>query len=204
MFAISRNLSTISNWLLGAFKRAMQTPDDPMLFAMRILLGAVMFAHGAHKALGWFGGAGLRPTMEFFGQTLGIPAPLAVVAIGAELLGGIGLMLGLLGRICAFGIAVNMAVAALLVHFQNGFFMNWYGTKAGEGLECHVLALAIAVPIVIRGSGALSLDRILERMFGGRVSSGCLEPPVPWPEFPVANRAFRFASVWMSAEYRRR
>ncbi|HLH37772.1 MAG TPA: DoxX family protein [Bryobacteraceae bacterium] len=171
---------------------------------MRIALGAVMFAHGAQKALGWFGGAGLHPTLEYFGRTLGIPMPLAVVAVAAEFLGGIGLMLGLLGRICALGIGVNMAVAMLLVHLQNGFFMNWFGTKAGEGFEYHLLALALAVPLVIRGAGAFSLDRVLERRWMGRTSGGGLEPLAGWREAPTTGAAVHFASLWMSAEYRRR
>jgi putative oxidoreductase len=173
-----------------------------MLFAMRVVLGAVMFAHGAQKALGWFGGAGLQPTLEYFGRTLGIPRPLGLLAIAAEFLGGMGLMLGLLGRICALGIGVNMAVAMLLVHLQNGFFMNWFGTKAGEGFEYHLLALALALPLVIRGAGAFSLDRVLDRMAAGRTSGGGLEPAKSWQELPPAGAAVRFSSLWLSAEYR--
>src|SRR5215213_7967439 len=112
--------------------RILNTSNDRILFISRIVLGSVMFAHGAQKALGWFGGPGFQPTLDFFGK-MGIPAPLAVLAIAAEFLGGAALLLGLLGRVGAFGIAINMIVAALFVHLPYGFFMNWSGGKAGEG-----------------------------------------------------------------------
>jgi putative oxidoreductase len=134
--------------------------NDRMATLVRLVLGLVMFAHGAQKALGWFGGAGFGPTLTYFGQNLGIPAPLAVLAIAAEFVGGIFLLFGLLGRVSATGIAINMIVAAL-IHSRYGFFMNWFGAKSGEGIEYHLLALAMALVIVVRGSGAWSLDRML-------------------------------------------
>ena len=54
---------------------------------------------------------GFSGTMGFFTQQMHIPAPFALLAIAAEFLGSIGLILGLLGRVAAFGIARNMAVA---------------------------------------------------------------------------------------------
>ncbi|HLH01384.1 MAG TPA: DoxX family protein [Bryobacteraceae bacterium] len=141
----------------------LRTEDDRTLTLLRFVLGAVMFAHGAQKVMGWFGGAGYGPSMAFLTQTLHIPAFLAFLAIAAEFLGGAGLLLGLLGRLDAFAIAVNMLAAIMLVHGQNGFFMNWSGSQPGEGIEYHLLALAMAAVIVLRGSGAWSLDRLLER-----------------------------------------
>jgi putative oxidoreductase len=94
---------------------------------------------------------------------MGIPAPFAFLAICAEFLGGLGLLLGLLARIGAFGIVVNMVVAVLTVHLPNGLFMNWAGTQKGEGFEYHILAIAIGIAIMVRGAGAYSLDGVLER-----------------------------------------
>jgi putative oxidoreductase len=91
----------------------------------------------------------------------GIPAVLAFLAIMAEFLGGIGLILGFLARIGAFGILCNMVVAILMVHGRNGFFMNWTGAQRGEGFEYHLLAIAIALAIVAAGAGAFSVDRAL-------------------------------------------
>jgi putative oxidoreductase len=90
----------------------------------------------------------------------------AWLAILAEFLGAIGLFVGLLGRIAALGILSNMAVAIALVHSKNGFFMNWQGNKTGEGFEYHILAIAIALVIIIRGSGLWSLDRVVSAKLG--------------------------------------
>jgi len=47
------------------------------------------------------------------------------------------------------------------VHIHVGFFVNWFGNQKGEGFEYHLLALALAIPIMIRGAGAVSVDRAL-------------------------------------------
>src|SRR6202008_2007102 len=102
------------------FRKLLSTSDDWTLTLLRLFLGVIFFAHGAQKALGWFGGYGFSGTMGFFTSMLHIPAPFAFLAICAEFLGGIGLVLGLLGRVAAFGITVNMLVAILMVHSQFG------------------------------------------------------------------------------------
>jgi putative oxidoreductase len=86
---------------------------------------------------------------------------LAMLAILAEFLGGLGLIVGLLTRVAAFGIGVNMLVAIFAVHAASGFFMNWSGTQKGEGYEYHLLVLAIAAYLLIRGAGAFSVDGAL-------------------------------------------
>lgn len=143
------------------FHKLLATSDDWTLTLLRLVLGVVFFAHGAQKALGWFGGYGFSGTMGFFTNMMHIPAPFAFLAICAEFLGGIGLILGVLGRVAAFGISVNMLVAILLVHSKVGFFMNWSGQQKGEGFEYHLLAIATAVVVMARGSGAFSVDRAL-------------------------------------------
>jgi putative oxidoreductase len=133
------------------------------LAILRITLGIVFFAHGAQKMLGWFGGYGFSGTMGFFTHQMGIPAPFAFLAICAEFFGGIGLILGFLSRIAAFGVFCNMVVAVMMVHRHVGFFMNWAGNVKGEGFEYHLLALAVAVAIMMAGAGALSIDGYLSR-----------------------------------------
>ncbi|MGA2987638.1 MAG: DoxX family protein [Terriglobia bacterium] len=140
-------------------KRLFQTPDDKVLTFMRLVLGVVFLAHGSQKMLGWFGGYGFKATMGFFTQGMHIPAVFAFLAIAAEFFGGLGLILGLLTRVAAFGITVNMLVAIFMVHLPNGLFMNWGGQQKGEGIEYHLLVLAITVALMIRGAGAFSLDR---------------------------------------------
>ena len=138
--------------------KLLSTDDNLATAILRVVLGVVFFAHGAQKMLGWFGGPGFSGTMGFFTGMMHIPAPLAFLAIAAEFFGGLGLILGVLTRIAAFGIAVNMIVAIATVHSAFGFFMNWNGAQKGEGFEYHLLVLAMAVFLMIRGAGALSID----------------------------------------------
>lgn len=143
-------------------RKLLNTSDDWTLTLLRLAMGIIFFAHGAQKALGWFGGYGFSGTMGFFTHVMHIPAPFAFLAICAEFLGGIGLILGALGRVAALGIACNMLVAVLMVHAPNGFFMNWTGQQKGEGFEYHLLAIAIALVLMVRGSGPFSVDRALQ------------------------------------------
>ena len=92
---------------------------------------------------------------------LHIPAPLALLSVAAEFLGGLGLIVGLLSRVAAFGIAVVMSVALLVVHRKFGFFMNWFGEKQGHGIEYHVLVITLALTVMNKGAGAGSLDQAL-------------------------------------------
>jgi putative oxidoreductase len=150
------------------FRKLFRTSNDWTLTLLRLVIGLIFFAHGAQKALGWFGGYGFSGTMGFFTHVMHIPAPFAFLAICAEFLGGIGLILGALGRIAAFGIACNMVVAVLMVHAPNGLFMNWTGQQKGEGFEYHLLAITIALVLMLRGSGAFSVDRVLQGGTEGR------------------------------------
>jgi putative oxidoreductase len=142
-------------------KTLFATTKDHALALARLVLGIVFFMHGAQVTLGWFGGHGFHGTMAFFTHVLGVPAPFAFLAIMAQFLGGLGLIVGFLSRIAAFGIAADMVVAVLKVHFANGFFMNWFGNQKGEGYEYHLLVIAIAILIMVKGAGALSIDRLL-------------------------------------------
>ena len=142
-------------------RKLFATEESAATSLLRLVLGVVFFAHGAQKMLGWFGGPGFSGAMGLFTGYLHIPAPFAFLAIAAEFFGGVGLILGFLTRIAAFGIAVNMVVAIAMVHSKFGFFMNWSGTQKGEGFEYHLLALAITAFLMIRGAGAFSLDRVI-------------------------------------------
>ena len=56
-----------------------------------------------------------------------------------------------------------MAGAIFMVHLPYGFFMNWYGSQKGEGIEYHLMAIAMAAVLLLRGAGAFSVDRALSR-----------------------------------------
>lgn len=144
-------------------RKLFATPNDPAVLIVRLMLGIVFFAHGAQMMLGWFGGDGFSATMSSFTNRMHIPAPFAFLAIAAQFFGGLGLILGLLTRVAAFGIAIDMLVAIAKVHSKIGFFMNWSGTQKGEGFEYHLLVLAITALLMIRGGGAASIDRYIPR-----------------------------------------
>jgi putative oxidoreductase len=142
-------------------RRLFATDDSTATSILRLVLGIVFFAHGAQKMLGWFGGDGFTGTMGYFTGAMHIPAPLAFLAIAAEFFGAIGLIVGFLTRVAAFGIGVNMLVAVITVNHAFGFFMNWTGTQKGEGIEYHLLVLGMVAFLMIRGAGAFSVDRLL-------------------------------------------
>lgn len=144
------------------FHKLVGTTQDVTLTILRLVLGVVFFAHGAQKMLGWFGGYGFHGTMGLFTH-IGMPAPVAFLIICTEFFGGLGVIVGLLTRIAALGICGLMIGAIFMVHMQNGFFMNWAGTQKGEGYEFHLLALAIAAVLLLRGAGAFSADRALTK-----------------------------------------
>jgi putative oxidoreductase len=144
-------------------KHLFSTANDHTIALVRLVLGIVFFMHGAQETLAWFGGYGFHSTMNYFTAHMGIPAVFAFLAISAEFLGGIGLIVGFLSRIAAFGIAVDMLVAVILVHARNGIFMNWHGTQKGEGYEYHLFTIALCVLIMVKGAGALSVDRVLTK-----------------------------------------
>jgi putative oxidoreductase len=155
-------------------RKLMATNNDIATAILRLVLGAIFFAHGAQKMLGWFGGYGFTGTMGFFTGVMHIPAPFAFLAIAAEFFGGLGLIFGVLTRVAAFGIFSNMVVAVAMVHHQFGFFMNWTGAQKGEGYEYHLLILAASVFLMIRGAGAVSVDRLLSSPANNRIKSQAL------------------------------
>ncbi len=132
------------------------------LLIVRVVLGVIMFAHGAQKVFGWFGGPGLKGTIGFFQEALKVPPALAVLAALTECFGGLAVLVGLLARPAALGLAVVMLVAAAKVHWANGFFMNWSLEQGkGHGIEMNLAIIGMALAVLVGGGGALSFDRII-------------------------------------------
>ena len=73
-------------------RKLVATDNDGATTILRFVVGAIFFAHGAQKMLGWFGGYGFTGTMGFFTGVMHIPAFLAFLAIAAEFFGGLGLI----------------------------------------------------------------------------------------------------------------
>jgi putative oxidoreductase len=133
---------------------------------LRVMLAAVMFPHGAQKLLGWFGGHGFEGTLGFFTQQMGLPWLVAFLVIVGESLGSLALAVGLLTRFTSASFIVIMLGAIVMVHWPQGFFMNWFGQQQGEGFEYHLLVIGMSAALVLTGGGAWSLDRVIARWFG--------------------------------------
>jgi putative oxidoreductase len=122
------------------------------ILLLRVVIGGTLFAHGAQKLFGWFGGHGPRGTAGFFGS-LGFPAalPMAIVA-GLSEASGILFALGLLTPFAALAMASVMVVAVGSVHVKNGF---WAGDG---GFEYNLALWTAAVAVAAAGPGRFSLD----------------------------------------------
>jgi putative oxidoreductase len=146
------------------WRRLLQTNEQVSTTLLRVALGVIMWPHGAQHLLGWFGGFGFAGTVEWMTGTLGIPAPVAALAIVTEFLAPLALIVGLGGRLAALGIA-GVITGAMITHLPNGFFMNWFGSlpAGAEGFEYHLLVLVMSLALVLQGSGSLSIDRLIQR-----------------------------------------
>jgi len=140
---------------------------DTALAVLRVVVGITFILHGGQK-LFVFGFAGVSGA---FAQ-MGIPAPglLGPFVAFVEFFGGIAILLGLLTRLAALGVAATMAVAILTVHLKNGFF-------APTGVEFPLSLLGSAIALIVAGAGAFSLDAVI----GKRLSSGEAAAPVAQP-----------------------
>ena len=140
-----------------------RTTRDPLTTVIRLTVALVLFPHGAQHVLGWFGGYGFHGTLGWMTGTLGFPAALAVLALVTEITAPVALLVGAGGRLAALAV-IGLMLGALSTHVANGFFMNWFGTlpAGSEGFVYHILMIALALVVAVRGSGAWSVDRLLD------------------------------------------
>jgi putative oxidoreductase len=138
---------------------------DLGLLIVRILFGAAIAAHGAQKLFGWFGGYGLKGTGGFF-ESIGFRPGVAFAAAAglSEFGGGLLLILGLFTPMGAAAILTAMIVAAISVHWKNGFFLQ------NNGYEAAFLYGAVALGLALTGAGTYSLDSSLALNFFGLLS----------------------------------
>jgi putative oxidoreductase len=153
------------------------TSNEYPLALARIAFGLVFFVHGAQKMLGWFGGSGFSGTMGDFAK-MRMPAAAALFAIFVEFFGSLSLVFGVLSRLAALAIIIEMIGAVLTVHMRNGFFMNWMGRQNGEGFEYHILAVILAFLILVHGAGAISIDHLVSARDSSAALGGAVVVPV--------------------------
>jgi putative oxidoreductase len=164
-----------SSKIVSTCRRFVQTEPSYALLVLHVALAIVIFPQGAQKLLGWFGGAGFDGTLQLF-AALGVPAGIAVLVIVSDFFGSLALAIGLVGRFAVFGTTMVMLGAMVLVHGQNGFFLNWNGDQAGEGIQFHLLVVVVAVVLMVKGSGAWSIDRLLLRVLTQATHEVAQEP----------------------------
>lgn len=130
---------------------------DAGLLILRVVIGAVMAAHGAQKLFGWFGGGGPKGTAAWL-ESMGFkPGGLHAAVNGlAELGGGLLLIVGLLTPLAAAAVAGVMLVAIATVHLPHGFF------NSSGGYEFNLTLIGAALALAFAGPGRWSLDRALE------------------------------------------
>ena len=138
------------------------TNESTTALIIRLTLGLVLLPHGLQKLTGAFGGYGFSATMDAM-TGMGLPSLLVFLIIIGESFGALSLILGIGTRFSALSITIIM-LGALFIHLPNGFFMNWYGSQAGEGFEYHLLAIGLGIASVLSGGGRFSIDRIISTL----------------------------------------
>ncbi|RYD58436.1 MAG: DoxX family protein [Sphingobacteriales bacterium] len=128
---------------------------------LRVMLGIVLFPHGAQKLLGWFGGFGFTVTMSYFTGTVGLPWIIAFLVIIIEFFGALMLIAGLATRLVSAAVLLLWLGILFTAHLDNGFFMNWFGNQKGEGMEYFLLAIGMSAALIVTGGGSYAADRKL-------------------------------------------
>jgi len=131
------------------FKSPSARQIDIALLIIRAVTGVIFIAHGWQK-LFVYGFSGVSGAFAH----MGVPAPevLGPFVALVEFFGGISLLIGLLTRLAALGLAVNMLVAMLLVHAKSGFFNP-------GGIEFPLSLFAAPLLLVFTGAGNYSSDK---------------------------------------------
>ena len=142
------------------------------ILLLRVVVGALVAAHGARRLFGWFGGRGRTGTVEYL-ASLGYRAPqLAWLLAGAaELAGGLLLAAGLATPLAALLVAVVALNAIAVARWRSGLFV------AHGGFELDVLLVTVVTAITVAGPGRVSLDRLVgwdDRISGVEWGGGML------------------------------
>jgi putative oxidoreductase len=175
---LSRNSLSIIIKIIKTMKKILfDTSSGYGPFLVRVALGSVLFAHGAQKLLGWFGGFGFEGSMNYFTEQRGLPWFIGFLVILIEFFGALAVIVGAATRLWSLGILGVMS-AVIITTFNDHFFMNWFGTQKEEGYEFFLLAIGMSASLVISGAGSLSVDRVITKKDSGRSSGSNASYPL--------------------------
>jgi putative oxidoreductase len=154
---------------VDAFTESPLTRDLGLL-AIRVALAWLFIYHGARTLFGAFGGAGLHTTALFYAHVAHLQPGefFALLGGSVEFFGGIAIAVGLLSRLAALGLLVDMLLAMITVTFKNGVVPDSANLGVGGGYEINVALAALAAALMLLGPGRLSLDALI----AGRMRSG--------------------------------
>jgi len=144
-------------------KKIFATNENSSATIIRIVLGLILFPHGAQKLLGWFGGYGFDGTMGFLTGSVGLPWIIGFLVIIIEFFGALALIFGFATRLVSIGLIALFAGIVFTGHLDNGFFMNWSGQQKGEGYEYHLLVIGMALSLLVSGAGKWSADYAIQK-----------------------------------------
>jgi putative oxidoreductase len=145
---------------------------DYGILLLRVVIGALVAAHGGRRLFGWFGGRGRTGTVAYF-ASLGYRVPhLAWLLVGvAELLGGLLLVAGLATPLASLMVAVVALNAIAVARWRSGLFVS------RGGFELDVVLVTVVTALAVSGPGRVSLDRLIgwdERISGVEWGAGML------------------------------
>lgn len=126
---------------------------DLGLLVVRVVVGALLAAHGLQKLTGWFGGpgvAGHTDTLASLGYRR--PRELAWLHGLSETAAGVLLVLGLLTPLASAATIAVMLNAAVAVHAPNGLWVQQ------GGYEYPLVLAAVAAGLALTGPGAIAID----------------------------------------------
>lgn len=155
----------MNKWLID---RVVSTDAGWAPLAQRLPIGIILVAHGWHRLLAGFGGYGLEVAGQVMGSIVLTPVrPMALMIGGAEFIGGLALLFGLLVRAAAATLAFAMVVtvAYLTVQIGDGIFVRH------NRYEYALALLAVALSLLLSGAGRLSLDAAMAARANDRRAS---------------------------------
>jgi putative oxidoreductase len=135
---------------------------DIALLVGRIGLAWIFIYHGAWTLFGAFGRGGVHPQAVYFAHVAHLQPGTFFAVLGGiiECFGGAAVGLGIFGRLAATGLVGDMVMAMITVTFSHGIL----GDSSGSGYELNLALAALAVVIVLLGTGRFSVDAAVRKL----------------------------------------